>query len=240
MNTTTLTTETSTLPQTIKQPRKTVLLVEDNEQMRRTTSTLLNLHRYNVIEAVDGTDALNQMKEIHPDMVLCDIRMPGANGMDVLDAFRADPDKCATPFVFLSGLSERGQIREGMNRGADDYLTKPFTTKELLTTVGSNLRKGELKHHDWEKEQDQWIREREEENPSAERTPMKTESPNTENSASGTELEASASHEIEAHSITEEQSRSVAWGLIWGAACLMGTALAAGSFHMVYLLKTHF
>jgi len=235
-------TRTQHQSKTIMKPRKTVLLVEDNEQMRKTTSTLLNLYRYNVIEAVDGSDALNRMKQINPDMVLCDIRMPGANGMEVLDAIRADPEKCSTPFVFLSGLSEKGEVRAGMNRGADDYLTKPFTTKELLTTIGSNLRKNELKHHDWEKEQDQWSREREGENPSHEVTPMKVKRECLEEMkmAFGSEEEETASHETEMPSITENQSRSLVWGLIWGAACLMGTALAAGSFHMVYLIKTHF
>jgi len=131
-------------------PKKTLLFVEDNEQLRKTTSTLLNLHRYNVIEAEDGTAALKMMKQINPDLVICDVQMPGVNGMDVLDAFRADPEKSCTPFIFLSGLAERDQVRNGLNRGADDYLTKPFTTKELLASIEGNLQKIGRRREKWQ------------------------------------------------------------------------------------------
>lgn len=141
-------------------PRKTVLLVEDDEQMRKTTSTVLNLHRYDVIEAEDGKAALKMMGRINPDLILCDVDMPGANGMDVLDAFRADPDKSSTPFVFVSGQNQREQVRNGMNRGADDYLTKPFTIKELLSSIESGLQKFGRRRERWQKVEET-LRERE-------------------------------------------------------------------------------
>ena len=117
----------------------TIFLIEDNAPLRENTKLLLALNGYDVSAFDSGPPALEKLKEATPDLVLCDIILPGMNGYDILARVREMPSGCEVPFIFLSALAEREQVREGMNLGADDYVTKPFTSESLLAAVKSRL-----------------------------------------------------------------------------------------------------
>jgi len=80
-------------------------------------------------------------REHAPDLIICDINMPNMNGYEALTAIRGNDATATTPFIFLSGAVEKPNVRKGMEMGADDYLTKPFTHKELVTAVNARLAK---------------------------------------------------------------------------------------------------
>lgn len=115
--------------------------------MRFVCRSVLEDEGFRVIDASDGEAGLSTATEIRPDLVLCDIEMPDKNGFEVLGMFRAHPTTTAIPFVFLTGRSEKSARREGMDLGADDFLTKPFTKNELISMVNSRLQRS-LAHHD--------------------------------------------------------------------------------------------
>jgi EAL domain-containing protein (putative c-di-GMP-specific phosphodiesterase class I)/CheY-like chemotaxis protein len=119
----------------------TVLIVEDDGSIRAVLNATLRSAGHHVVEADNGVDAYALAVEHLPALVLSDVLMPGGNGTDLLAALRADSRTADLPFVFLTGLDERQSVREGMNLGADDYLTKPFRPTELLSLVQAQLRR---------------------------------------------------------------------------------------------------
>ena len=122
---------------------KRVLIIDDDAKLRRHYAELLKLEGYAVIEAPNGREGVECARRERPDLVLCDITMPEMNGHRVLETLRAEPRTAHLPFVFLTGWSERGDIRTGMNLGADDYLTKPVVPDELLAAIRSRLQRAE-------------------------------------------------------------------------------------------------
>lgn len=92
-----------------------------------------------MVEARNGREGVDRARREPPDLVLCDITMPEMNGHRVLEALRAEPRTAHLPFVFLTGWSEREDIRTGMNLGADDYLTKPVVPDELIAAIRARL-----------------------------------------------------------------------------------------------------
>ena len=118
----------------------TILLIEDNTLLRENTKTLLEMNGFAVSAFEAGEPALDRFKETTPDLVLCDIILPGINGHDILGRVRQIPTGSDVPFVFLSALTDKERVRESMNLGADDYLTKPFTSESLLATVRSRIQ----------------------------------------------------------------------------------------------------
>ncbi len=123
---------------------KTILLIEDNLEMRENTAEIMELASYDVITAVDGKDGVSKAKEHQPDLIICDIMMPEMDGYGVLYILSKDPTTCAIPFVFLTAKAEKQEFRKGMNLGADDYITKPFEEMELLNVIESRLERNEL------------------------------------------------------------------------------------------------
>jgi signal transduction histidine kinase len=121
----------------------TLFLIEDNAPLRENTKMLLELNGYEVFGFDSGPPALEKLKERSPDLVLCDIILPGMTGYDILGHVRKMPAGGEVPFVFLSALAEKDQVRDGMNLGADDYVTKPFTSDGLLAAVKSRLERSE-------------------------------------------------------------------------------------------------
>ncbi len=124
--------------------KRKILIIEDNTDVRETTADMVELANYEVITAKDGTIGVKKAIQYIPDLILCDIMMPGLSGYDVFKALHEDNKTKSIPFVFLTAKSERGDIRKGMNMGADDYLTKPFEEKELLDTISSRLQKNDF------------------------------------------------------------------------------------------------
>ena len=116
-----------------------ILLIEDHTPLRENLRDMLTLEGFRVIEAADGRRGLDAAREHRPDLVLCDIMLPGMDGHDVLLYLRREAATHAMPFVFLTAKGTPPDIREGMNLGADDYLPKPVTRAELLKAVRTRL-----------------------------------------------------------------------------------------------------
>jgi len=126
---------------------KTILLIEDNDDIRNNTAEILELSNYKVIVAENGKVGIERALEHKPHLIICDIMMPLLDGYGVLHAVHKNEAIKNTPFIFLSAKAERGDFRKGMELGADDYITKPFSGSELLDAVDSRLKKmEELKH----------------------------------------------------------------------------------------------
>jgi CRP-like cAMP-binding protein/CheY-like chemotaxis protein len=123
---------------------KKILLVEDNEDIRNNTAEILELSNYKVIAAENGKTGIEKAIEHKPDLIICDIMMPELDGYGVLHAIHKNDAIKNTPFIFLTAKTERSDFRKGMELGADDYLTKPFTGTELLNAVDSRLKKMDL------------------------------------------------------------------------------------------------
>ncbi len=122
----------------------TVLVIEDNAEMRENTAELLNLAGYNVHVAENGKEGLNRAKQIRPDLILCDIMMPELDCYGVLRVLENSPDIAGTPFVFITAKAEKIDFRRAMDLGADDYLTKPFEGDDLLRMVDGRLKKSKI------------------------------------------------------------------------------------------------
>jgi DNA-binding NarL/FixJ family response regulator len=125
-------------------PVKRILVIEDDARLRSQCVELLRLEGYEVIEARNGREGIECARREQPDLVLCDITMPEVNGHRVLETLRAEPRTANLPFVFLTGWSEREDVRTGMNLGADDYLVKPIVPEELFASVRARLQRAEL------------------------------------------------------------------------------------------------
>jgi DNA-binding response OmpR family regulator len=120
---------------------KRVLLIEDDIILRENTAELLELSDFEVITAPNGKIGIETAKQQLPDIVVCDIMMPEIDGYGVLEALSKDVNTRHIPFIFLSAKTERKDVRKGMDLGADDYITKPFTENELISAIDSRLAK---------------------------------------------------------------------------------------------------
>jgi len=128
---------------------KKILLIEDNDDIRNNTAEILGLSNYKVIVAENGKIGVEKAIEHLPDLIICDIMMPVLDGYGVLHAIHKNDAIKNTPFIFLTAKTERIDFRKGMELGADDYITKPFTGTELLNAVDSRLTKIDLLKHDF-------------------------------------------------------------------------------------------
>jgi len=123
---------------------KKILLIEDSDDIRSNTAEILELSNYKVIVAENGKVGVEKAIEHKPDLIICDIMMPVLDGYGVLHAIHRNESIKNTPFIFLTARTERDDFRKGMELGADDYITKPFSGTELLNAVDSRLKKIEL------------------------------------------------------------------------------------------------
>jgi signal transduction histidine kinase len=121
-------------------PQK-VLVIDDTADIRLIISEYLNLHGFVTLDAEDGVTGIQIAREQLPDLIICDINMPNMDGYATLTALREDEATASIPFIFLSGAADKINMRRGMELGADDYLTKPFTHKELMAAVNTRLEK---------------------------------------------------------------------------------------------------
>jgi len=112
-----------------------VLVVDDDADTRRIVSTLLLARGYQVRLAGDGRAAIESIREQRPDLVLLDIMMPGLDGIQVLEVIRADPRTTSLPVILLTAKSGDPDILEGYHLGAQYYVTKPFTSRQLLYAI---------------------------------------------------------------------------------------------------------
>ncbi len=119
----------------------TILIIEDHAALRQNLIDLLGLEGHRVLSAADGVSGLELAREKRPDLVLCDIMLPGLDGWEILAALRAEPATAALPFIFLTAKGDAADVRAGMRQGADDYLAKPFTRVDLLDAISTRLQR---------------------------------------------------------------------------------------------------
>ena len=123
----------------------TVLVVDDEPQIRRALRTNLTVRGYRVLEAGDGSVALTAVADHHPDIVLLDLGLPGLDGIDVLHGLRGWTD---VPVIVLTVRDREVDKVEALDAGADDYVTKPFGMNELLARLRAQIRRSNTGHDD--------------------------------------------------------------------------------------------
>ncbi|MBN2507307.1 MAG: response regulator [Verrucomicrobia bacterium] len=120
---------------------KKVLVIDDSQDILTVIAEYLNLFGIEAHTAADGATGIHMAREHHPDLIICDVTMPGMDGYETLKALRQGDATATIPFIFLSGATDKINMRRGMELGADDYLTKPFTHNELMAAVQARLEK---------------------------------------------------------------------------------------------------
>ena len=114
---------------------KTILLVDDEANLRILVRTTLDVAEYRIIEATDGTTALDLARQQRPDLLVLDWMMPGLNGIEVVQALRQDPTTAHIPIIMLSARGQATDQERGRSMGISAYLVKPFSPLELLRSV---------------------------------------------------------------------------------------------------------
>jgi DNA-binding response OmpR family regulator len=117
----------------------TILLIEDEHDVRQGIVKALTYEDYRVLEAENGQQGIETARAQRPDLIICDIMMPERSGYSVLVELRKDPQTAMIPFIFLTALSGRADFYDGIQLGADAYITKPFAIESLLATVKAQL-----------------------------------------------------------------------------------------------------
>ncbi len=118
--------------------KKKILVVEDEKAIADILAFNLQREGYDTLAAYDGTDGLRQALELGPDLILLDVMLPGMDGFEVLERVREKHD---TPIIMLTAREEEADKVAGLERGADDYITKPFSMRELMARVKANMRR---------------------------------------------------------------------------------------------------
>ncbi|HYE30351.1 MAG TPA: response regulator transcription factor [Methylomirabilota bacterium] len=121
-----------------------ILVIEDEVKMRRNLLTILQMENFEAIGAENGHEGVEAARRELPDLILCDVMMPGCDGYNVLERIRSDHATADIPLIFLTACGEKQDFRHGMNLGADDYLTKPCPTEDLLAAIRARLRRAQL------------------------------------------------------------------------------------------------
>lgn len=118
-----------------------ILVIEDETPVRENLLELLDAEDFNAIGAANGRLGVQLAQKEIPDLIICDVMMPELDGHDVLKTLRQDNLTATIPFIFLTAKSDKTDFRQGMELGADDYLTKPFTRADLLGAISTRLEK---------------------------------------------------------------------------------------------------
>ncbi|MCL2039376.1 MAG: response regulator [Bacteroidetes bacterium] len=126
--------------------KKTILLIDDSDFILETNKELLEAAGYNIITANNGLQGIEVAIKELPDMIICNVSMPGLSGFEVVEQIKNNKRTSLTPFMFLTGFTDKSKMREGREKGADDYLTKPYTKKELIGAVDALWRMYERKN----------------------------------------------------------------------------------------------
>lgn len=118
-----------------------ILVIEDEVLLRANTVQILSFEDFHTIEAENGLLGVQLAQEQLPDLILCDVMMPELDGYGVLVALRQNPLTSAIPFIFTTAKANHADLRQGMELGADDFLSKPFSADELLAAISTQLKK---------------------------------------------------------------------------------------------------
>ena len=131
-----------------------ILVIEDEKALRENISEIIAHYGFRVICTPTGEEGITMALEYIPDIIICDIMLPGIDGFEVFARIKQIPQLSSTAFIFLTAKSTRSDTRIGMNMGADDYLTKPFTKEELVNSIRARLEKLSKKNkHQLEKDE---------------------------------------------------------------------------------------
>lgn len=122
---------------------KKILVIEDTLEVRENIAEILELSNYEVVTAENGKIGVQLANKENPDLILCDVMMPELDGFGALKILDKNPKTANIPFIFLTAKAEKSDFRKGMNLGADDYITKPFDSVELLEAIEMRLQKSE-------------------------------------------------------------------------------------------------
>ncbi len=120
---------------------ESVLIIEDESDLLEEIVDTLRFEGFKVFKAQTGEEGLRVAREKKPDIILCDIVLPGMNGFDILNELKNDDNYHLVPFIFITAKTERVNLRLGMDLGADDYIIKPFARQELINSVNARLKK---------------------------------------------------------------------------------------------------
>lgn len=120
---------------------KTILIVEDDTFLRALIVKKLNEEGFQIMEAMDGESAINQLKEKTPDLILLDLILPGMDGFEILKHIKKNESSSSIPVIILSNLGQKEEIDRGLELGAEDFLIKAhFTPDEIIQKVRSVLK----------------------------------------------------------------------------------------------------
>ncbi|MEI6899514.1 MAG: response regulator [Bacteroidota bacterium] len=125
---------------------QTILIIEDEQPLREAIGDILKFEGYSVIDACSGEEGLELALQNFPDLILCDIILPGISGYEVLKMIRTSQSLSLTPFIFLTALGQKAHMRQGMEMGADDFLSKPFIRTDLLKSISARFLKADEVH----------------------------------------------------------------------------------------------
>lgn len=125
--------------------QNTIVVIDDESQIRKILSITLEAQDYKVIEAAKGKDGIIAVANYHPQLVILDLGLPDTDGFSVLAEIRT---WSSVPVIILSVRDSEDSIVKALDLGADDYITKPFNTKELLARIRANIRRIQLIHNE--------------------------------------------------------------------------------------------
>jgi two-component system, sensor histidine kinase and response regulator len=131
-----------------------ILVIDDEKDLLEEIVDILTFEGYDVVAASDGREGVQMAVQHLPDLVICDIMMPKMDGYSVLQELRNYQDTSMTPFIFLTAKVGTEDLRRGMNLGADDYLTKPFDSSELMRVVNTRIEKHERVAENYQEQMD--------------------------------------------------------------------------------------
>lgn len=120
---------------------KNILLIEDNSLLAENIKALLEEEVFTVIHAASAEEGLNQALKNNLDLILCDIMLPDKDGYEFFEILKEKLGNISPPFIYLTAKSQRDDQRKGMELGADDFITKPFTKSELLNAINTQIMK---------------------------------------------------------------------------------------------------
>jgi two-component system cell cycle response regulator DivK len=118
---------------------KNILIVEDNDNNRILLRDIILFHGYNAVEAVNGTEGVMKAKDLHPDLILMDIQMPGKDGFEAIMELKQDPETADIIIIALTSFAMKGDRERIMAAGFDDYLAKPIDTRKLPQLIEKHI-----------------------------------------------------------------------------------------------------
>src|SRR5260221_2787668 len=116
-----------------------IVVIDDEPELLDSVQVILRLNGFEAMGAADSRLGMELARQYLPDLIVCDVMMPGHDGFGVLREMRSNSRTASIPFIFLTALGDHASLRNGMESGADDYLTKPFSPEQLVSSITARL-----------------------------------------------------------------------------------------------------